>query len=701
MPSREKPRIKAHLYDPGIEGIMVSPQYDHWDVPARSINTEALAFGQTLAPTEYVTSTRTTFPGYQISGIEVIRDLNCVVPRGYIVEYDTPKSQYNLFGGAWEDIKTLAAPRKSRLTQRSAAKNNVWRAESKYSIIQNAELAFTVERLKNRHDNNSTDYPSKVQVVISGKWTIRFSSGEDAGIYRYKAGAWVFEKSLDIKDTNKEYRFRVAVRRGCVCFTFDDGENWLVYRDATPLTIPSGQIVFEGVSCQASFGFHQVWGENVWYEINEFPLLENLFGYPVYDYTYTLIPSGTNVLVTPVSSPIATHKYRVALDVGSTFVANLSFNMFRFPEVYGILTSWSVVLSEILGLSYVDLSSIKPLVSFDLTEEEDISRRTGSIVVDHSYLDAITGAYGYRILKIALEYDLDDGSVESVQTCWMYIIQPEPSARIDLESPLAFKMTDIYLRAQKTTVDEGWRPLDGMTCVAARNYCLVKMGLPISRGTWYNSGLSLPNGLPDKELWKPSIGTSVDQVFSAIDAFEGTETFTDPNGQFTSRIARYTDASVSYTFDTEGATPKYRIKEIRNRAEHEEVKTAVIVKGRDLSGSDLWATSINYAIERNQNTTGFVGFRIWDRVDNANVINLTQALAIATYRRALQQNAPQIPEITVPGLPGIFRGMRCKIINAEMAGGGDSQEFRVEGINHKWEPTLAATVSNLRVRRIV
>ncbi len=700
MPTRTVPAADAILYDAGAEGYAIENGFDHYDIPSKQIEQDAVTlFGQRLKPWAYQTSFRLN-DGYWEPAVECFKEIDVIAPRMRMVQKDTLLSRYNRFGGKFEEALPLEPPRFKRLHQVSVAKNTIVRAESVYFPPQNAPIAFTIQRLPSKHDNDETTYPAKVQVVICDTWAIRFSNGQDAGIYRYTAGQWRQEKHLDLSAKDREIVVWMVVRAGCVCFSFDQGRKWEIARDDAPLNVPTGQVVIESVSCSYAFGFHQLAADTCYYDTVEIPALENHIGTPYYDLSQTYQPASTAVSVSFLPSPPGTFKYRVTMKVNSFINVSLGWNFYVVPEVYGVLVGWNAVLAPPVGSS-VNLVSVGVTTGIEISEERDITQRTGTINLLWDSQTPFTGSYGWRLLDINLGWGLDNGTWDIQDRCLMYIIQPEPTANSDFQTDIVFQLVDTYIRAVKTKVDEGWAPLDGLTCVQARNYVLLKCGLPPTRASWLNTGRSLPSGLPNKPKWWPKIGMTAAEVYEAIDIFEGTETFVAADGTWTSRPYRFTNASVDFTFDGDATDPTLRIEEFKNRSEHREVVTAIKVEGEDLRSAPFWMTYFDYNLERNTAYGGFVGFRIWDFIDNIKITSLADALLVLAQVRAAKQAIPILPEVRVPGRPDIYRGYRIKLNSSEMVGGIDANEYRVEALVHRWRPGKRNTKTEIKARKIV
>lgn len=703
MPAqRVRPAARATLYDQGSEGWALEPGFHFYDIPAHRLVLGDELFHRARKVWAYEPSYRADAFGNYVPSIESIRDISVVCPRPRMVEQDTPTGRYNFFGGSWANNTILEPPRTSRLVQYSSAKNTVYRAESTYFLPQNPNVAFTVQRLQAKYDNNNTSYPAKVEVTIADQWSIRFSNGDDAGIWRKVGGQWKQLKHVELAAKKEEYTVWFIVRRGAVCISFNNGKTWEVGVDTAPITVTSGQLVIEGVSCQISFGFHQLAFDTCYYDSYEVPVLETHLGTPQRDLTYTLIPSGCTITCSFLSSSAGTVKYRLTLAPEDFIVANVDFNMYRVPEVYGVLIYWETIFHAPVGSS-VDLVSLGVVDEIDVHEETDPTQRSGRIKIMWDPSTAFTGTYGFRVVDIDLGWLMDDGSYVYEDTAGFYIIRPNPKADGDShQADIEFELVDMYFRATTTKVDEGWKPLDGLTPAEARNYVLGKMGLPPSRGDWYVSGApNLPNGLPDEPIWWPKPGQTAADIFEALDFFEWTETYVRDDLTWSSRPKRYTDNAVSFTFDGVGADPTRRIEKINNFNEYRELKTAYIVSGKDERDGSFWATSINYNIERDPALTGFVGWRIWERQDNKKLLSVADALVAANKLRTLQQVVPELPEIQVPGEPTVKRGKRCKCTNVTMAGGANTNEYRIEEIEHQWRPSRTETKSNLKLRRVL
>lgn len=703
MPERVVPAARATLYDPGAEGFAIDQGFFVFDRPAQRLQRREDEFGKSVKSWLYETSQRSAGGGYSMPNVESFQEIVTVAPRGFIIFKDTPTSNWTFFGGQFENKYVLSpdysGARTARLFQRSAAKNTVWRALSNFTVHENPNIAFSVARLQAKHDNDQFNYPAKVQVTICDTWAIRFSDGEDSGIWEKKGGVWYQVLQHGLGDKGKEYHVMFCVRNGCVCISFNGGQKWWIARDELPFEVGFGQIEWAGVSCQAIFGFHQLFFETCWYETFDLPTLEQHLGTPNRDLTYTIRPFQTNISLQFLPSAAGSIRYRVTMTPIARLVTGLAWSMYDVPEVQAIGVYWNPVLHAPVG-GYVDLVSLGVVDQIDIHEEQEISQRTGSINVMWSPVTAFVGNYGYRMIDIDLGYLYDDDSFIYVDRAVMYIAEPSVEADENFSPDITLGLVDMWVRAETTTVDEGWMPLDGFSTIDARNYILAKMGLPPWRAAWLATGAVLPSGMPIKPRWWPKPGMKASELFEALDFFENTETFVGPSGVWTNRVARYVDVAVSYIWDGLGADPTRNIRRINFRARHEKVRTAVIVTDEDDRGGSFWATSINYNLERVPGWPGFVGWRIWDRKDNLGLVTLEEAMMVANYIRNNQDDVPYLPEVTVPMEPTMFRGSRVRIINSEMVGSNNLAHFCVDAIEITVRPTKHETAMTFIGRRL-
>lgn len=705
MANRVVPAAQCALFDPGAEGWAIENGYDLYDIPSERVSRAESLFGQKLKEWEYDVSYRAldNDGAYYEPSITAMSEINAVVPRMRVVYQDTPTSRYTFFGGVWENIAPLDPPRRDRLVQSSAAPNTVWRAQATWWTPEDPNLAFTVQRLAAQHTNDDSSYPAKVQIVI-GDWTIRFSSGDDAGIWRRIAGRWQQVIQLSLSGLDKEVDVWVTVRRGCVCFSFDRGKKWEVAHDTVPLTIPEGTLVsFEGVSCKASFGHHQLTADVCYYETFDLPVLEEHMGSPLRDLSQVLLPAGTDVTLTFLSAAPLSVRYRITLTPKSFAWSNVDFDLCRVPEVYGVMVYWPTILAGSTGSS-VDINTLGVLQDIEIQEEVSLNYRTGSITLDRDPTVALTGDYGFRLLDIDLGWAMDDGTFDLVDRGLFYVILPEPSSEGEWDARLQLQLIDTFYRATTTIVDEGWRPLDGMTALAARNYILLKMGLnPTARADWWDADIVLPDGLPDYPRWWPEPGMTAADLFAALDVFEDVETFVGADGTWTSLPTLYTSIDVDFALDGDpAADATLRVKKASLRAEHQSVRTAIFLTGQDLRGGKVYATAINYDAERDPTVPGFVGWRIWERHENVQVVTLEDAMRVALQRLTLLSTTPYSLEATVEGDPRLFRTQRISVANATNIGVGVTNEFRVDGLTSRWVAGQSnRTEQTIRGRRIV
>ncbi len=697
MPARVLPCASVKVYDPNAEGYLIETGFDILDIPARQLIRDEDTFGRNVKKWAYTPSMRYLGGTYQES-IHGLPEIGVVAPKPRFVYKDTPLARYNTFGGSWVNTRSFR-DRMLRLHQYSSTKNTVWRAESVYLLPADSNICFTMQRLDAKVDNDYVNYPPKMQVTIGDSWMVRSSDGDDAGIYQRKGGVWQQVKKIRVDAKNEEIVVWVVSRNGCVCFSFDEGEKWHIARDDVPLSTAFGQIVVEGVSCQAWFGFHQLVFDNCSYTTYEIPTLEPRVGTPNTDLSYSRQPIGTAINLTFVSSSPASVRYRVDFLVNPVIVSNVDFDMYLVPELYCTLVWWDPVRAPATG-TFVDLVSIGVVDAIDITEDRQVEQRSGEISILWDVDTEFAGSYGMRLVEVELGYLMDDDEFELVDHGVFYIIEPAPSAK-DFDATIKLGLVDAWFRAETTIVDIGWRAFDGMTTVGVRNYVMKKMGLdPAVRASWIATGAVLPNGLPVAPRWKPEPGTTAAEIFRALDVYENTETFVNSSGIYTNRIKNYTDLVSSFTFSGKAVDPIDAVSQINNFSRHDEVKTAQFVTGEDGRGGNFWATSIAYPLERNPAYPGFIGWRIWDITDGLSIGSIAQAILIAAALRNQVDDVPVNPEITIPGEPQIFRGMAYTLEELECAGVFDSNLFRVEAITHRWRPYRMETRTEIMGRKL-
>ena len=698
------PAAEVLLYDYGAEGYPIEAGFDLYDIPGRRLLVQQdgdSGYGKSKKSWSYEPSYRTVLgsPGDKEPSIMVVPEINTIIPSPRFIEYDTLTTAFNFFGGDWENIRTLRPPRAKRLIQRTARADTVWRSESQSFLPDDPLLTFTFQRLDQHHATDINSYPGYAQVVISDRWAFRFSESWTAGIWVKVGEEWLQARRNSISGRGQEVRVTMAVVRGCLCVNYG-GQKWEVLKGVDPVIIPDGQLVVEGAGAQVAFGLHQTVMDNCSFETFDLPILEEHFSTPLATVS-GYEPLGTSFDIYDIASPPATFRYKVVLRPDPIPVAGFPFDFYRFPELYAVLWQWPTTLHVPVGSSVSLTAGPSALTEIDLTEQAEISQRSGRLTVLWDPTTAFSGVYGERLVSIQLGYYYNDGTFVFQPRCLMYVKQPETQNREeDWDSEVSLDLADLYTRAVNTIVDEGWMPLDGLSCIEARNYILLKMGLPLSRGTWLNTGAFLPAGPPDNPKWWPKAGTKVDDLFKAIDLWENTETFVAADGQWASRVKFYVDTLTSFIYDGNPADKTLRIKDIRYPADHREVRTAVLVQSKDDRDGSFWATAINYNLERNPATDGFIGYRRWDRYDDQPVITLAQAILVANQRLAQIRDVPQRPELTVPGNHLIYRGTKIQVANVAQGGFTGFEEFRVEALSHKWRPTLSDTETEISSRRV-
>lgn len=678
--------------------------YSICDLPARRLAHLEDPNGSALERWLYAASTRVVAGSYEEPELMAFGELNAVRPRPRTVQQDTRLSHFTTAGGEWEEYRVLeptSGGRVYRLNQTKSEADSTWTATHVGTLPADPNFCFTLERTESPHDHDEAGFPSHVSVTFgNGLWLIRFSSEQDAGIWRYLGGLWQQVRQVSVDATGRPVIGWVCVVRGALCVSFDSGQRWEIIRDKTAITLAAGPLVFSGVASPASIGVHQLAFDIAHYTTYNIPIYEVHMAAPSATFT-GLRPTGTRWTWQEIFSPLATHKHQVGLHPSTFLPAGFTFEFYRVPELYRVLVSWPTILASPIG-STVDLTQYG-VTEIDLVEPHaeagQLGPRSGRLSVFWPPTSSFSGAYGYRLLSLALGYYMDDGTWALTARAVLYVIQPEPSAR-PWESEVDLELIDLWWRAEQTEVDEGWAPMDGFTCLAARNAILLKMGLPPSRGAWINTGRVLPAGPIDAPLWQPGPGMTAAQLFRALDVFEDVETFTDPAGNWTTRVARYTDAGVSFDWDGDPADPTLAILGMQNRMEHREVKTAHLAQGVDARGGPFFAYLYNLNLERNPASPGFIGFRIRNDC-GIKVSTLAEAMLVVTQQAALNQAAPIIPEVEVPGAPTLFRGARVRLLNAEHAGVFDTNHFRVEGLQHSWRPEKSRTTTGQRLRRIV
>lgn len=719
MAVRSVPAAACVLYDSGAEGWPLEGGWDQYDIPALQLqidHEDESAYGQPVKAWSYDASFRQapySPAGNYEPSIMVIKELNvvCPAPRPVLQDMPNPLStSWNFFGGSWERVNTIRPPIKARLVQRSSSPNTVWRAESFGFLPKNPNLCFTIQRLDNHPAHDTSTYPGYVQIIISDQWALRFSESHTAGVWAKVAGSWQQQKHLAWTARGQELLIYFMVKRGAVVISVNEGQKWETFRGAVAIDVAQGILSVEGAGCQMAFGHHQLAGDNCWYETYDIPVLEEHFGTPTFTYA-GFLGGGTSIIASELASTPGSFKYHVDLKVSHFFVANFQWDFYNFPEIYATQWSWPTILAAPIGSS-VDLASIGVLEEIDVHESTEnnqngyggLGPRQGHIKLMWDPVTAFTGSYGMRLVTISLGYMMSDGTFDLVSRCAMYVVEPSPESRSgEWDSHLEFEMTDVWVRATTTKVDEGWAPMDGLSCTQARNYILLKMGLPTSRGAWYSTGLVLPAGPVDRPRWWAKPGMSAAELFHAIDVYEGTETFTDSLGNFGSQPMQFVNGSLNYTFngDPGAGFEDFRVKSLKYTASHRDSKTAVLVEGKDLRNQRFWATSIDYNLERVPATGGFIGHRRWERLENQPIVSLAQAVALANQRRSLLSEVPQVLEAVVPGLHTIYRDNRIAFNNCTAEGVDPTNRFRVEALDFKWRPIRRDCETVIRARRFI
>lgn len=701
MPERVVGAASIKLYDQGAEGYPIENGFDLYDIPAPKIWHETEYSSSNRKPWLYDVSSYTPFTGYRKPSVMALEELSVACPAPTMVQYDLETADFNFFGGEWEELAPLQPPRKTRVVQYSVEENVVVRAESLAILPANSNISFSIERLGSHVENDETNYPSKVQVVLGDKYQVRFSDGEDAGIWIKRAGLWVHEHPIGLTGKGDEIFVWVIVRRGVVLFSFDFGKEWQpVYGTDADLTIPAGQIIAEGVSCQFSIGLQQLYFPTCWYDTYELPVLENHLGSPYVNLTQSYKPLLTNISLAFLSSNPGTVRYRVTFDSYEKIVSNLPFNLYDVPELYATMIGWPTILFPAAG-SYVDLTTLGVIKSIEISEDEEISQRSGSLALDADSMASFSGNYGRRLIDVDLGYILDDGTNTLTNRCMMYALEVTPQANNDFQSEIQFDLVDLYIRAHETKVDGGWKPLDGMSPSDARDYVLYKMGWPTSRRSWYSSSAAnLPNGLPDNPLWWPPEGITAADIFAALDLWEGTETFVANDGTLSTRLFHYYSGSTDFTFQGLGVSKDLRVIKASLRANHRDAKTAIIVASSDYRHGNVWATYIDYALERSPATSGFIGYRIWEKYDETGVATLAQAAYLLDMIRSTLVTIPYDLEEEVPGCPNIYRGNVIANSDTTMIGVSSLNQFRVAALSFNWGHSLGECRTTIRARRI-
>lgn len=697
--SRANPAAQVLLWDAGAEGYLIEQAWDWYDVPSISVPPSGGAGGRSSAEWAYAVSFRTTVEGSVEPSIEAIRELAVVAPRTRIVEQDTDVADWTTYGGEWETWEPLEPPRKSRMVQYATEPDSEWRAVSTLIAPENPNLCVSLAGTHAPPEHDEETFPTYVQIVIGDEWAIRWSQDRTSGVWRRIAGQWRQIQRRSLRLHRDEQIVRFSVRRGAVVIVPDDGDTEWIIRDATAITVPAAQIQIEGVAVSIMAGLHQVTAEECWYETYDVPLLEPHWMAPLIDITASLRPDDTTIIMTQRPSAPAAARFRVTMTPKSFTVANCDWQWVRVPELYATLATWPAVYSPPIG-NAVDLVTLGIVDQIDVGLEEDISRRTGALRMLWDTGDEFTGSYGYRVLTVRLGYMDETGDFDLSTCATLYVAEPSADAE-PWSVDLSWQLMDMWHRAESTIVDEGWRPLDGMTTVQARNYILNRMGLPTLRGAWLATGRTLAAGPYEDRRWQPQPGSTAAALFGAIDVVDNTETYVTTGGVWSNRVARYTDSLVTLQLDAAPSDVTVAVGSLRNLADHRDVRTGQIVRGTDARGGAVWATSIDYALERSPATTGFVGWRRWERTDGVAVTTLAEAVYIAAWKRSLRRQTPQFVEVEIPGDDTVYRGMRAQILNAESPGVTSSMRYRLAAADHQWRPAKKGTRSRLRLERIV
>lgn len=706
MPERIAGAANIKLYDQGAEGYAIENGFDLYDIPATKIWQERdFNYGDRFEytnrkPWMYDVSLYTPFAGHREPSIHSIEALSVVCPRPIMIQQDIVASDFNTFGGQWESVAPLRPPRKTRVVQYDIQKDIVVRAESKAIFPINPNISFSIQRLDSHAENDETHYPSKVQVILGDKYQVRYSDGADAGIWIKRAGLWQQEHHLGLLAKEDEQFCWVIVRRGVVLFSFNFGKEWVpVYGTDADLNIPSAQMIVEAVSCQFSIGLQQLYFANSWYETFDLPVLENHLGSPYINLTLSYRPLLTNLSAVVLPSGPGSLRYRVYFTPYEKIVSNLPFTLYDVPEVYATLIGWHSILIPAAG-SYTDLAAVGVVEALNIDEEEQINQRSGSLSLDRDNTTAFTGSYGRRLIDIDLGFVMDDGSYDLEDRCVMYAMDVTPKSQRFLNK-VQFDLSDLYVRAYETKVDGGWKPGDGLDPRVYRDYVMNKMGLPTSRRSWYASGAAnLPNGLPDNPLWWPPEDTTAADIFAALDLWEGTETFIANDGTWTTRPYNYVDTLSSFTFQGLGINKDLRISAGQLTASHRDAKTAILLTSGDYRQGEIWATYIDYSLERSPATSGFIGYRIWEKYQETGVVTLAQAAYLINLIREQMVTVPYNLEEEVPGQPAIYRGQKITNDDAEMIGVDSADEFRVAALSFQWAKSLPSCRTTIRARRL-
>lgn len=712
MTTRVVPAASVKIYDPGAETWCLDNGFDCYDLPAKQFAGDRDPTGQSLKEWSYAVSYRTLFGIKDEPAVVAIPEIGLVTPAPRTVFRDIDLSHWNLsVNGLWEARLTYDpdpdanGERHLRMVQDLLTPDDITRAESLFSLPTNPNLAMTVQRLEPSHAQTNANGESGIDIVLSDAYLIHFGESASAGLWWKRGGRWQQAHKLSLP-AKEETRVWVMVRRGCVGFSFDAGEKWSWIRDAVPLSIPAGGVVVEATGCMFNFGFHELAADKCQFDSYELALLEDHLGTPILDLSQSLRPTGTQILCSLLSSSPATLKYRCLMVPKSFPVVGLAFDLWRFPEVYGLRFVWPVLLTGPTSATFTELTTAEPGdLKIEVSEDADLTQRTGSITYYHDPRTTFSGQFGYLLTAIQLGYLMSDGAFSLFPRCLMYLLVPEPSGK-SWEGEVRFSLADLWHRAQSTLVDESWGPLDGFSCLAARNYILLKMGLNwATRADWLNTGAVLSSGLPDRARWQPQVGQTAADLIKALDVWENTESFVAADGTWTSRPARFVDGFTSYVFSgdpaTDAADPDFRLLDAKNRQDNEQRKTATFVQGTDLQGGHPRVFLADYNLERNPAAAGFVGWRKEQRFDSEPLVTLLQCLVIAAQRQARQAANPQLPELTVPGCPNLYRGMRIQVTHAEYLGMSSSSTYRVERPSFTWAPgKRSETTTRIGVRQM-
>lgn len=658
--------------------------------------------------------------------LEYVEDIGLVC-RPFVVLQDTRLTNYATSGGSWEDRPpSTGSPRTYRLIQYDTAAGLEWSATSKFDLVANPQVAFTLAMAESAADWNSVTHPQFCRIEFgddgNSVWGIHFTR-EGSFLIRDTGTGWQVVNELSggqAFGADEEKMIYLRVLRAQVGISFDFGRSytWTPTGDAVSdgVWVPAAPFTLRGRGGAALFGLQQIrYYEGTYTSPERYTYTSRgLLTALTFDPWQSVIFTGDAIDLDDLSTPVdGVIQWKATLTPGSH--AGVPFTFYSTPELYAVQAEYPATVDPPSGYFTTPFDGSEgDITEVHITKPYELDQATCDVTVRRDALaDFVWNSGRWAKVRVDLGHLNEDGSTAWTVAFTGYVDIPNLETSEYNAVELTLQVESLATRLKRAKWGSFDRPvLGGLTVNAAMDRVLRSEGMfSLDFGgnviydlfrLWHVAGnRPTDTGTPEDPFLRPQRGQSKWETMQELARLANVEIgitdagllFTIPTDSFNPNITQLWEAEPS-------AELLALIKRASFRLISSESATAVEVTGKDEQGNERIAMAINFRAEQNRFAPDFCAWRelVVEELSGTcsqGMLNMA-AVGIAKQVFPLKFESDQLTPVRL----GLSRRDQGLVQGMEGIGIAPYDRFGVLHIEHHYTPSMPESETTAGLLRL-